>query len=191
MRSRRLELGSRTLLLVAACIPGFWMALGLLVIVANWLPFIPVAGYGSPANYLLPVIVLGLAPSALLIRLVRSSIREQLGMDYVRTARSRGIGNRSIVFRHVMPGIVAPVIALTGVRLGAILTGSIIIEPIFAWPGIGSLVIASISGRDLPVLAGVLLLVAVAVVVANLLADLAIAAIDPRVRWGAQIGVSR
>ena len=181
---------TRGLAYLIAAAPPFWLAIGLILLFGTQWRLLPVAGYGSWQQFLLPTLSLAAGPTAATLRVTRNSVLDVLGEDYVRTARAKGLPQMTVVLRHIMRSASLPVLALSGVRFGHLLAGSVIIESIFAWPGMGSVLVAAISGRDLPVIGGYVLLTGVPVVIANILADLASCALDPRVRLGIRAGGS-
>ena len=183
-----LSLIARGLACLIAAAPPFWLAIGLVLLFGTRWRLLPVAGYGSWQQFLLPTLALAAGPAAATLRLTRNSIQDVLSEDYVRTARAKGLRDLTVVLRHVMRSASLPVLALTGVRFGHLLAGSVIIESIFAWPGMGSVLVAAISGRDLPVIGGYVLMTGVPVIIANVLADLISCALDPRVRLGNRTG---
>jgi peptide/nickel transport system permease protein len=131
---------------------------------------------------ILPAITLGAALAAILTRMVRGSMIEELSSDYVRTARAKGIAETSVLFRHAFPNALIPVITIIGLQFGSLLAGTIVTESIFSWPGIGRLAVQAISARDYPLLQGCILVIALSYVVVNLLTDFVYAIVDPRVR---------
>lgn len=171
---------------VGASIPNFWLALLLIVLVAVPLPMFPVAGRGGMASVVLPVLVLAVGPTAVLTRFTRSSVLEVLGEDHVRAARARGLAERSVLGRHVVRNSLIAVITAFGISLGHLLTGTVIVESIFAWPGLGRWGYNAILDRDFPAIQGFVAVAGLVFVVLNLLIDLSYAAIDPRVRLGAR-----
>ncbi|MCS7001298.1 MAG: ABC transporter permease [Dehalococcoidia bacterium] len=181
-----LEAVVRIVVVVLASIPSFWVAISLIVIAGEQLRLLPVAGYGTWQHLILPVTALALGPIAITMRLTRGRVLDILSDDYVRTARAKGVAPLWIALRHVLPNALLPVVALLGVRLGHVLAGAVIIESIFAWPGMGTVLITAISGRDLPVIGGYVLVIGVLVIASNFLVDLVAGAIDPRVRVGEQ-----
>ena len=130
----------------------------------------------------LPAITLGLALAAVIMRTLRSSLLEALAEDYVRTARAKGLSERVVIYKHALRNALVPVVTMIGLNVGHLVAGAVLTETVFAWPGLGRLIFDSILHRDYPVMLGGLLLVSVCVVVGNLLADLAYAVIDPRIR---------
>jgi ABC-type dipeptide/oligopeptide/nickel transport system permease component len=182
------DYGGRFISLLLASVPSFWLALLLIIYVGERTEFFPVAGYGGVRYLILPVIALACGPAASLMRFTRNATIEVWRDDYVRTARAKGVAELRIAIRHALPNAILPIITLLGLRFGQILAGSIVIETIFSWPGMGSELIKAISGRDLPVIGAYVLLTGVGFVVVNLLADVSYAAIDPRIRLGGRPG---
>ena len=170
--------------LLGVSIPNFWMGPMLILVFSLWLGWTPVSGRSGFASLILPAITLGTAMSAILARMVRSSLLEVLGEDFVRTARAKGLPESVVVWRHALRNAWLPVITLLGLQLGALLGGAVITETVFAWPGIGSLVVEAIQRRDYPVVQGCVLLISLAYVAVNTLTDLVYAWIDPRIRLG-------
>jgi peptide/nickel transport system permease protein len=136
----------------------------------------------QPGSVVLPAITLGVSLAAILARMVRSSLLEVLGEDYIRTARAKGVSEQRIVWRHALGNALLPVITLLGLQFGALLAGSVITEKVFSWPGIGLLLIDAIQQRDYPVVQGTVLLIAVGYLIVNRLTDLLYRVVDPRVR---------
>jgi peptide/nickel transport system permease protein len=144
--------------------------------------WLPVSGRGGISHLILPAATLGAALAAILTRMVRGSMIEELSSDYVRTARAKGISETSVLFRHAFPNALIPVITIVGLQFGSLLAGTIVTETIFSWPGIGRLAVQAISARDYPLLQGCILIIAVSYVAVNLLTDLVYSIVDPRVR---------
>lgn len=172
-------------------IPNFWFSMLLIwlfVVELNWLPasgFVPLweDPIGAIEHMVMPVTALGLTLSGSIMRYTRSSVLEVLNQDYVRTARAKGLKNSTVIMRHALRNSLLPVATIIGLQLGSLLAGSIIIESMFALPGIGRLAIQAINGRDYPMLQGVVLLFTVTVLLVNLLTDLSYAILDPRIRY--------
>lgn len=162
-------------------LPSFWMALLLIQLFALRLHWLPVVGGGSPAHLVLPAITLALPAIALIARLVRSCILDVKSADYVRTARAKGLTGLLVWRDHIFRNAILPVITLLGLYLGQLLGGAFIVETIFAWPGLGRLVVQAIFDRDFPVVVGAVLLIALIYQVLNIVVDLAHAWLDPRV----------
>ncbi|MPZ71614.1 MAG: ABC transporter permease subunit [Nitriliruptorales bacterium] len=172
-------------------LPDFWMAILLILLFSGVLGWLPPSGYVSPladpigwlSHLVLPAITVGVVSGSILTRFVRSSVLESLGEDYTRTARSKGLHERTVVTRHVLRNALVPIITVTGLQLAYLLGGVIIVEVIFAWPGLGQLALLAVQSRDYPVLQGTVLLVAVVFLLINLIVDLLYAAADPRIRY--------
>ncbi|MBI2760375.1 MAG: ABC transporter permease [Chloroflexi bacterium] len=183
-RRRVIDITVRATTLLLASIPAFWLSLGLILVLGERLRLLPVAGYGGWKHYVLPVTALSLGPTASLLRLTRGAVLDVLSDDYVRTARAKGLGSRTVLVRHVLRNAALPVFTLLGLRFGHILGGAVIVESIFAWPGMGTVLITAISGRDLPVIGGFVVITGLVVVSVNLTVDLICPLIDPRIRIG-------
>lgn len=165
-----------------ASLPSFWLALLLLTYFAVHLDAFPVAGRSGPASMVLPVVVLATVPTAVLARFTRSTLLESLGEDYTRTARMKGVAGWRVVGRHALPNSLIAVVTAFGLSLSHLLSGTVIVESIFAWPGLGRLTLDAIHNRDYPLVQGVVVYAGVLFVVLNLLVDLTYGFIDPRVR---------
>lgn len=162
-------------------LPPFWLGLMLILFFSVRLDWLPAGGGDSLLHMILPAISLGLASAAIVARMVRSSMLEVVGHDYVRTARAKGLSQRTLMFRHALPNALIPTITVIGLEFGTLLAGATITETIFAWPGLGSLLVQSILNRDFPVVQAALLLITVTFVLINLLTDLLYAVVDPRI----------
>jgi peptide/nickel transport system permease protein/oligopeptide transport system permease protein len=162
--------------------PVYWIGLLLIVLFAVTLRWLPASGYGRIEFLVLPALALGSRSIAYLARVTRSSMLEVLGADFVRTARAKGLTERTVVLRHALRNALIPVVTVIGLDFGAYLTGSILTETIFSWPGIGRYVVMAISRRDLPAVQGSVLFLSVVFVAVNLLTDVAYGKVDPRVR---------
>lgn len=167
------------LAVVSVAVPGFAIAIGGLLLFAIWLRWLP-----ATQHIVLPAVVLGLDFAGTLIRFLRADLREQLAADYVRTARSRGLGARAVLLGHVARNALVGTITVLGLAFGNLLTGATIVESIFDWPGIGLLAIDAIKARDYPLVQGAVLLMAATFVAVNLLVDLLYGVADPRIRLG-------
>ena len=161
--------------------PIFWTGLVMIVLFSLWLPWLPVGGRGSPAHLVLPAIALALPSIAVLARLTRSSVREVLGEDYVRTARAKGLRERAVVTKHALRNALLPIVTLLGLQAGQLMGGAVLTETVFAWPGLGRLMVKAIFARDYVLLQGAVLVYALAFVVVNLLVDLSYGLLDPRI----------
>ena len=175
---------ARLAALVGAAAPSYALAYGLIILFAVKLSWLPALGYGSPAQMVLPALTLSLAPMAQLMRLIRASMLETLGQDYIRTARAKGLAERTVSFRHALRNALLPAIGATGVNLGYLLSGAVIVETIFTWPGLGQLMVGAALTRDYPLLQGFVTYIAVVVLLVNLAADIALRIADPRLRFG-------
>lgn len=169
--------------LLGVSMPGFWLALLLIITFGLKLGWLPVFGMGTWKHYVLPSVALGASQAAGLMRMTRSSMLEAMNQDYVRTARAKGLAEKVVVYKHMLKNASLPVVTMMGMRLAHILSGAFIIETIFAWPGIGRLTINSLFSRDYFVVQGVVLLTATMIVLANLLVDIAYCFLDPRIRY--------
>ena len=163
--------------------PVFWVGLLLILLFAVTLHWLPPSGYGGPRYLILPAIALGMRSIAFLARMTRSAMIESLGSDFVRTARAKGLAERVVVGRHALRNALIPVITVLGLDFGAYLTGSILTETVFSWPGIGRYVVTAIGKRDLPAISGTVLFLSVVFVLVNLITDLLYAKADPRVAY--------
>lgn len=162
--------------------PVYWVGLLLILLFAVTLKWLPPSGYGSLRFLVLPALTLGMRSIAFLARMTRSAMLESLNADFVRTARAKGLSEASVTLRHALRNALIPVITVLGLDFGAYLTGSILTETIFGWPGLGRYVVNAISRRDLPAIQGAVLFLSTVFVVVNLITDLAYAKADPRVR---------
>ena len=163
--------------------PVYWVGLLLILLFAVTLRVLPPSGYGSPRFLVLPALALGMRSIAFLARMTRSAMLDSLSADYVRTARAKGIREVAVTLRHALRNALIPIITVLGLDFGAYLTGSILTETVFSWPGIGRYVVNAIGRRDLPAIQGTVLFLSAVFVVVNLLTDLAYAKADPRVRY--------
>jgi ABC-type dipeptide/oligopeptide/nickel transport system permease component len=168
--------------LLGLSVPNFALGPLLILIFSVEMSWLPVSGSGGLSHLILPALTLGAALAAILTRMVRSSMIEELSSDYVRTARAKGIPERSVLFRHAFPNALIPVITIVGLQFGSLLAGTIVTESIFSWPGIGRLAVQAINARDYPLLQGCILVIALSYVGVNLVTDLVYAIVDPRVR---------
>jgi ABC-type dipeptide/oligopeptide/nickel transport system permease component len=162
--------------------PNFALGPVLILLFSIELGLLPVSGRGGPLYYILPAATLGVALAAILTRMVRGAMLEELSSDYVRTARAKGLSTQVVLLRHAFRNALIPIVTILGLQFGTLLAGTIVTETIFSWPGIGRLTVQAISARDYPLLQGCILVIAVSYVAVNLLTDLLYAVIDPRVR---------
>ncbi|HTS13293.1 MAG TPA: nickel ABC transporter permease [Candidatus Limnocylindrales bacterium] len=163
-------------------VPNFALGPVLILIFSVFLGWLPVSGRGGISHLVLPAITLGAALAAILTRMVRTSVIEELSSDYVRTARAKGLPESTVLFRHAFRNALIPILTILGLQFGTLLAGTIVTESIFSWPGIGRLSVQAIEARDYPLLQGCILLIAVSYVLVNLLTDIVYAFVDPRVR---------
>ena len=161
--------------------PVFWTGLVLIVVFSLWLPWLPVGGVGSPAHLVMPAITLALPSVAMVSRMTRSSVLEVLREDYVRTARAKGVAERLVVAKHALRNAAIPILTLLGLQAGQLMGGAVLTETVFAWPGLGRLMVKAIFARDYVLLQGAVLVFALAFVLINLAVDLAYGALDPRI----------
>lgn len=167
---------------VGVSAPQFVAALLLLYLFAVTLGWLPMSGYGSFAHIVLPAATLGILGAGWYARMVRSAMIDVLNQDYVRTARAKGLSSARIIFRHALPNAILPVIAMIGIDIGQFMGGVVVVEAVYGWPGIGQLAWQAIQQVDIPIIMGVTLTSALAIVIGNLLADLIAPVIDPRIR---------
>ena len=182
-RGRAVDQVAMTFSLVGVSMPNFWLGPLLAIVFALDLGWLPVSGTGTWAHLVLPSATLGAALAAILARMTRASLVEELRELYVLAARARGLSRTRAVVAHALRNSLIPVVTIIGLQFGAVLTGTIITETIFAWPGVGRLLIQAITFRDYPLVQGCILLIAVTYVVMNLLVDLAYGWLDPRIRY--------
>ncbi len=173
-------------------IPDFWMGILLIALFSTVLGWLPTSGYRplteDPAGWLrhviLPALTIGVVAAAILTRYVRSAVLEVAAMGYVRTARSKGLSPRVVTFRHTVRNALVPILTITGIQLATLLGGVIVVEVVFAWPGLGRLVFNAVATRDYPLIQGAVLLIAALFLLINLLVDVLYAVVDPRIRLG-------
>ncbi|HED52154.1 MAG TPA: ABC transporter permease [Gammaproteobacteria bacterium] len=170
--------------LLGVSIPNFWLGPLLVMVFSLGLGWFPVSGREGALSVVLPAITLGTGLAAVLSRMVRSSLLEVLGEDYIRTARAKGLASRQVLVRHALRNAWLPVLTLLGMQLGALLGGAVVTEMVFNWPGIGALLIESIQRRDYPVVQGCVLLISLMYVLVNLVTDVLYVKVDPRIRLG-------
>ncbi|OLA99330.1 MAG: hypothetical protein AUG01_13780 [Candidatus Rokubacteria bacterium 13_1_20CM_2_69_58] len=179
--------------LFGASMPTFWLGIVLMVIFALWLGWLPASGmyaaYGGGdlrdllAHLVLPAVTLAAASVTIIARLTRATMLETLGQDYIRTARAKGVVERAVVLRHGLKNALIPIVTVVGVQAGYLLGGAVLTETVFAWPGVGTLMVQGILARDFPLVQGCVLVVALSFVLVNLAVDLLYAWLDPRIRY--------
>jgi ABC-type dipeptide/oligopeptide/nickel transport system permease component len=182
-RGERTDHTVAVLTLFGLSVPNFALGPVLILLFSVVLGWLPVSGRGGISHLILPAFTLGAALAAILTRMVRTSVIEELSADYVRTARAKGVSESGVLFRHALRNALIPILTILGLQFGTLLAGTIVTESIFSWPGIGRLAVQAIGARDYPLLQGCILLIAVSYVFVNLLTDLVYAVVDPRVRF--------
>jgi peptide/nickel transport system permease protein len=196
----RLDVAATNLALLIGSLPTFWVGLVLILVFGEWLRWLPLGGAYDPAAYgaldpagrvvhrlqylVLPALTLGLVGAASTARYQRAAVLEVLGQDFVRAARAKGLSERRVLVRHVLRNALAPAVTLFGLAAPFVLTGAVLVESVFGWPGMGRLAATAVAGRDYPMVTAAALITAILVVAGNLLADALVAALDPRVRRG-------
>jgi peptide/nickel transport system permease protein len=179
-----LDIGPMIFALSGVSMPSFWLGLLLIFLFSLRLGWFPATGGGDLKHLILPALTLGLGASAIIARLTRSSMLEVLRQDYMTTARAKGLNEFTVVLRHGLKNALIPVVTIFGLQFGSLLAGAVVVETVFARPGIGRLIVNSILAKDFPMVQGIILFTATAYVVANLLVDLAYGLLDPRIRIG-------
>jgi peptide/nickel transport system permease protein len=179
--------------LFGASMPVFWLGIVLMVIFSLWLGWLPASGMYAPygggglrdlfAHLVLPAVTLAAASVTIIARLTRATMLETLGQDYVRTARAKGLGERTVVWRHALKNALIPIVTVVGVQAGYLLGGAVLTETVFAWPGVGTLVVQGILARDMPLVQGGVLVIALSFVLVNLAVDTLYAWLDPRIKF--------
>jgi ABC-type dipeptide/oligopeptide/nickel transport system permease component len=182
-RGTAIDFGAMTFALAGVSIPYFWLGPLMAIFFAVNLGWLPVSGRGTLAHLVLPAFSLGLALAAILARMTRASLLDELNELYVRAARARGVSRTAAVASHALRNSMVPLLTIIALQFGAVLTGAVITETIFAWPGIGRLLIQSIGFRDYPMVQGCILLIAFTYVTVNLATDLMYGVLDPRIRY--------
>jgi len=182
-RNTLLDLLISGLSVFGVSMPVYWLGLMMIILFAIELHLFPAAGADEPTSIVMPAVTLALFSVGLIARMTRSSMLEVLGQDYVRTARAKGAPFRSVVFRHALRNALLPIMTVIGLQLGALLGGAVVTETVFAWPGVGRLLVDSIFFRDYPVVQGLVLMFGTTFVVINLLVDLLYAYVDPRIHY--------
>jgi len=175
---------SRVVALAGISMPGFWFALIAILIFAYYVPLFPPSGAGGLRHLVLPACTLGFSLAGIIMRLTRSSMLEVLGQDYIRTARAKGLRERLVLYRHALRNALLPVTTVVGLQVAALLGGTVTIETVFAWPGLGFFTYQAMLVRDYPVIMGSLFLYAAFYLVVNLVTDLAYVVADPRIAYG-------
>jgi peptide/nickel transport system permease protein len=169
--------------LLGLSVPNFWLGPMLMILVSIQLGWLPVSGRGGFSHVILPALTLGMAMAAILTRILRTSLLRIVNLDFIKTARAKGLGEPLVWLKHMLRNALIPVISIMGLQFGSLLAGSIITETIFSWPGIGRLTVQAIQTRDYPLVQGCVLIVATGYLVVNFITDLAYSIIDPRISY--------
>lgn len=183
-RNSIIDYATSILTLFGTSMPAYWLGLMLIILFAVKLQVLPAAGNEGPASFILPSITLAAFSIALITRMTRSSMLEVLHQDYIRTARAKGMQERGVLFHHALKNAFIPVLTVVGLQFGALLGGAVLTESVFGWPGIGLLLLDSISARDYPVVQGVVLIFASLFILLNVMVDILYAYLDPRIHYG-------
>jgi peptide/nickel transport system permease protein len=192
-RNSVFDYGASIIAFIGVSMPSFWVGIILILIFAVRLRWLPAIGYSEISEdgfgewfkrLILPSLAIGTGYSAILMRFVRAGLLEVLGSDYVRTARAKGVRERSVVLRHALRNSLIPVVTVIGIQLALLLSGAVVVETVFSIRGIGRILVGAIFDRDYPIVQGVILLVAVIFVLANLIVDIVYTFLDPRIRYG-------
>lgn len=173
---------ARLIALIGQSVPSFWLGIVLMYVFAVQLRWLPTSGYGEPVHYILPAATLGLFTLAAITRLVRASMLEALGSEYIKLARVKGLSENLVVWKHALANSLIPVITFMGTFFAVMITGAVVVETVFAWPGIGRLAYESILARDFPVVQTVVLVITALFILANLAVDILYVIVDPRMR---------
>jgi peptide/nickel transport system permease protein len=183
-RGGPLDVVARVLTLLGQAVPNFWLGIMLILLFSVRLALLPTGGSGGVANLVLPTVTLGAVTGAAVVRLTRSGMLEVLDADFVRTARSKGLSEARTIIGHALRHALLPVITVLGIQAGRVIAGTIVVETVFAWPGMGRLIIQSIQSADYPVVQAGVLIIASVIVLANVVVDVSYRIIDPRVQVG-------
>ncbi len=183
-RGGGIDIFSRVLALFGQAVPNFWLGLMLILFIAVSFDWLPTGGRVGFSSIILPAITLGSFPAAAVMRFTRASMLDTLQQDYIRTARAKGLAERAVLFKHALRNSMLAVITLLGLQVGSILSGAIVVETVFAWPGLGYLIIQSILATDYPVVQAAVLMTSIWIVFVNLVVDISYTFIDPRIRTG-------
>jgi peptide/nickel transport system permease protein len=169
--------------LLGQSVPNFWLGIMFILVFSRTLRWLPSGGIGGVAHLILPAVSLALLVIGVLTRLTRSGLVDVVHEDYVRTAYAKGLGPRPVIARHALPNALIPVVTVAGLQLGHLLAGAVIVETVFAWPGVGRLLVDAISNRDYPIVQAAVLFITAGFILVNLLVDLSYAYLDPRIRY--------
>ena len=183
-RNSFIDYASTVAALLGICTPSFWLGLMLMLVFAVHLHWFPTSGRGDWRHLVLPGVTLGAGAAAIIARVTRSSLLEVLNQDYIRTATAKGLRSATVIYRHALKNGLIPVVTVVGLEFGYLLAGAVITETVFAYPGIGRLLVDSIGFRDFPMVQGILLILSIQFVLVNLAVDLLYAWLDPRIHYG-------
>lgn len=172
--------------LIGFSMPNFWFGPLVMILFGLWLGWLPISGMTDWSSFILPAVTLGLGMSAITSRLVRASLLEAMSADYMRTARAKGVRQNNLMLKHALKNALLPVVTVIFLQTGALLTGAILTEMIFSWPGVGSLLVEALNRRDYMVIQGTVLFIAFVYMLMTLLSDICYALVDPRIRYGAK-----
>jgi peptide/nickel transport system permease protein len=181
-RDSWLDNGVKFLAVLGQALPGFWVAIVAIYVFAVHWHLLPTSGTGSPAHYVLPVATLAFFLLPGMMRLVRSSMLDVLGSEYVKLARIKGMPERTVIWKHALRNALIAPLTAAGAIFASLIAGAVILETVFAWPGVGRLLVTAVSGRDFPVVQGITMMIALVTLMVNLLVDIAYAYVDPRIR---------
>lgn len=184
-RGTALDTGLMAMVLLGQCAPAFFLGIILILLFSIVFPVLPSSGIGGLNHLVLPAITLGAYSMAVIGRLLRSSLVDVFGEDYVRTARAKGLSGSGVIVKHALRNAALPVATVVGLEVGSLLGGAVVTETVFAWPGLGQLTVLAIDNRDYPLVQGIVLFFVTIFLVVNLLVDLTYAVIDPRIRYSA------
>ncbi len=182
-RGKLVDSGSRIVVLLGQSVPGFWLAIILILVFAVNLRWLPVSGANGWKSLILPGLTVAVFPAAVIARLLRSSLIGVMSKEYIRTARAKGLKESTVLIRHALKNSAIPVVTVIGLQVGTLLAGAVIAEVVFAYPGVGRLMVQSISARDVPVIQAFVIVTATIVVVINITLDVAYTWLDPRIRY--------
>ena len=170
------------LAMVGNAMPNFWQGLLNILVFSVYLKWLPSSGFSSPAHWVLPALTIGTSGAAAIMRTTRSSMLETIRQDYIRTAKAKGVGNRSVIYKHALKNALIPVVTVIGLQFGSLLGGAVLTETVFSWPGIGTYLVNSIKAKDTPAVLGCVIIFSVCFSIVNLCVDILYAYIDPRIK---------
>ncbi|MEM3404216.1 MAG: ABC transporter permease [Nitrososphaeria archaeon] len=183
-KSSKIDTLVSTFSIVGISLPTYWLGLIMITVFAVELHLLPAGGYGTPAHFVLPTITIALFLMAFIVKITKASVIDSMEKEYVVTARSKGLTERVILYKHILRNALIPVVTIIGLQFGSLLGGAVITETIYAWPGLGRLIIDAINNRDYPMVQGSIFIFALLYALVNLVTDLIYTIVDPRVRLG-------